>query len=87
MIIEGSHFPFGTVLDEEEIPPNLRKPAYLTSPDSQAENFNGMEEINTEPTDLDDELDTQDYEEEIKPVRTAVEKRQAKFAKARHGQH
>lgn len=81
MIIEGSHYPFGTVLDDDVIPLNLRKSVYLTTPgDKTVQRVDGVEEISTEMTDLEEELDVQDYEqEELRPVKTAAEKRKAKF--------
>jgi hypothetical protein len=55
MIIGGRHYPFGTVLDEEEVPNHLRTPEYITDIDG-VPNIQGNEEFMLEePGEEEDE--------------------------------
>jgi hypothetical protein len=69
MIIGGTHYPFGSVLDEDFIPERLRKEEYLGEPVAP-------EPVpDVEGYDLETELDVADYEKGVEPVRTKAEKR------------
>lgn len=48
MIFGGSFHRFGTVLDREEVPPNLRKSSYLADPEEPEAGMSGEEEIELE---------------------------------------
>jgi hypothetical protein len=49
MIFGGSHYSFGTVLDKDEVPLNLRKSKYLTAPDTVEAVRLREEEVDLEP--------------------------------------
>jgi hypothetical protein len=79
MIYGGSFHRADTVLEEEEIPPNLRKPEYLKEPERKRRKQEELDEIETEDLNFsDDELEAEveaEEEEEQKPRAFRIRKK------------
>jgi hypothetical protein len=70
MIIGGTHYPFGSVLEEDFIPLRNRRPEYLGEP-VQPGPVPDIEGYDL----LEAELNAADYEEEVAPALTKAERR------------
>jgi hypothetical protein len=70
MIIGGTHYPFGSVLEEDFIPERNRKPEYLGEPvkPQPIPDIEGYDLLETE-------LNAVDYEQEVTPALTKAERR------------
>ena len=66
MIFGGSHYTFGTVLEESVIPLNLRKTKYLLEPGPDPDDY--VEEM------FDEDEEVMIEEEEFKPPRSIKKK-------------
>lgn len=77
MIFGGSHYTFGTLLEEDDIPLNLRKSKYLLQPDEGDDTLSELEEVGQDEF-FDDDLTINEEEFEPPPPpikRYAVKKK------------
>lgn len=60
MIIEGLHHPYGSILEESDIPERLRRPEYL----AKEGEFDGVEDVAFDEIDTEVHIEGEENEEQ-----------------------